>query len=57
VPLFGSGKQQVAKLLARASAGLDGVAVWAERDHLRRVVGAALCQIVDVVNFQDRVSA
>jgi hypothetical protein len=33
------------------------VAVRAQSNHLRGIVGAALGQVVDVVDFQDRVAA
>jgi hypothetical protein len=43
-----------AEFVAGAPAGLDGVAVRAERDHLDRVVGTAESQVVHVVDLQYR---
>ena len=45
------------ELLAIAATGLDDVAVGAEGDHLDRIVGAVLGQVVDVVDLEDRVSS
>src|SRR6185437_8229715 len=46
----------MAQLLPGAAASLDRVAVGAQRDHLLRVVRAALGEILDVVHIQDRPS-
>jgi hypothetical protein len=46
----------MAQLLPSAAAGLDCVAVRAQRDHLLWVVRAALGEILDVVHIQDRPS-
>jgi hypothetical protein len=46
----------VAQLLPGTAAGLDRVAVGAQRDHLLWVVRAALGEILDVVHVQDRAS-
>src|SRR5690242_19437032 len=56
MPLAGYRQQFLAQLLPGTAPGLDGVAVWAQRDHLLRVVRAALGEVLDVVDFQDRVS-
>ena len=56
VPLPGCREQFMAQLLPRAAAGLDRVAVGAQRDHLLWVVRAALGEILDVVHIQDRPS-
>ncbi len=37
-----------------AAAGLDGMAVGAEGNHLNRIVGAVLGQVVYVVDLKDR---
>ena len=56
MPLPGYREQFMAQLLPSAAAGLDGVAVGAQRDHLLWVVRAALGEILDVVHIQDRAS-
>jgi hypothetical protein len=43
-----------AEFIARAAAGLDGVAVRAQCDHLGRVVGAAEGQVLYVIDLQNR---
>ena len=56
MPLPGYREQFMAQLLPGAAAGLDCVAVGAQRDHLLWVVRAALGEILDVVHIQDRPS-
>src|SRR5690348_12758413 len=56
MPLPGYREQFMAQLLPGAAAGLDRVAVRAQRDHLLRVVRAAPGEILDVVHLQDGAS-
>jgi hypothetical protein len=56
MPLACDLEEPLTELFAIAATGLDGVAVGAEGDHLDRIVGAVLCQVVDVVDLEDRVS-
>ena len=56
MPLACDRDESLTDLFAIAAAGLDGVAVGAEGDHLHRIVGAVLGQVVDVVDLKDRVS-
>ncbi|HEX3956305.1 MAG TPA: hypothetical protein VHZ03_06705 [Trebonia sp.] len=56
MPLFGYREQLLAQLLTGTAAGLDRVAVGAQRDHLLGVVWAAQGEILDVVDVQDRAS-
>ena len=56
MPLPGCREQFVAQLLPGTASGLDRVAVGTQRDHLLRMVRAALGEILDVVHFQDWVT-
>jgi hypothetical protein len=56
VPLPGYREQLLTQLLPGTAPGLDCVAVGTQRDHLLRVVRAALGEILDVVYVQDRAS-
>jgi len=48
-------EQFLAQLLPGTAPGLDFVAVGAQRDHLLGVIRAAQGEVLDVVDFQDRV--
>ena len=56
MPSAGDNEEFLPKLFPRSAAGLDGVAVGAQRDHLDRVVRAAAGQVVDMVDLEDRVT-
>ena len=56
MPLVGYREQFLAQLLPGAAPGLDGVAIGAQRDHLLGVIRASQGEVLDVVDFQDRVS-
>jgi hypothetical protein len=50
-------EQGCAQVFCGAPAGLDRMAVRAERDHLYGVVASTTGEVVDVVDFQDRLAA
>jgi hypothetical protein len=56
MPLACDLEESLTELFAIAATGLDGAAVRAEGDHLDRIVGTVLGQVVDVVDLKDRVS-
>ena len=56
MPSAGDDEEFLPKLFPRSAAGLDGVAVGAQRDHLGRVVRAATGQVVDMVDLKDRIT-
>ena len=56
MPLACDLEESLTEVFAIAATGLDGVAVWAEGDHLDRIVGVVLGQVVNVVDLKDRVS-
>ena len=57
MPLARDRQEDLAEVAAGPASGLDCVAVGAQRDHLLWGVRAAMSEVTDVVNFQDRVAA
>ena len=56
MPLACDLEETLTELFAIAATGLDSVAVGAEGDHLDRIVGTVLGQVMDVVDLKDWVS-